>query len=134
MDPMVYWDMTYLEITTAIKAYVAKQKSDLQHQALLSFHQAQLIGQLVSRVLGNKKKPPELHEAFPGIFPEELVQQSQKKNNWQVMKERVAAYGARHRKRGETQHGHDGRGTTNIDNGRDQSAPARSGERPETTE
>ncbi|MET1173772.1 hypothetical protein ABWU89_19335 [Paenibacillus amylolyticus] len=125
--------MTYLEIKTAINAYVANKHVDLQHQALLSWHQAQLIGQLVSRVLGNKKAPPELHEAFPGIFPEE-TQKKQKQQNWQVMKERVASYGARHRKRGEIQHGHDGGGTTNIDNGRDQSAPARSGERPETAE
>jgi hypothetical protein len=121
--------MTYQEITVSIDAYVAKQKTDLQHQALLSFNQAQLIGQLVQRALGSKKKPPELHEAFPGIFPDELVQQSQKKNNWQVMKERVAAYGARYRKRGEKQH--DDRGTTDTDHGRDQSAPPRSGQCPE---
>ncbi|WFR63027.1 hypothetical protein P9222_00830 [Paenibacillus amylolyticus] len=48
--------MTYLEIKTAISAYVANKHVDLQHQALLSWHQAQLIGQLVSRVLGNKRR------------------------------------------------------------------------------
>ena len=99
--------MTYLEIKTAINAYAANKHAELQHQALLSWHQAQLIGQLVSRMLGNKKAPPELHEAFPGIFPEELKKQAQKHQNWQVMKERVAAYGALRRQRGELQKGHD---------------------------
>lgn len=132
MDPVGYWDMTYLEIKTAIRAYEARQKTDLQHQALISWHQAQLIGQLVQRVLGNKKKTPELHEAFPGIFPEELVQQAEKQQDWRVMKERVAAYGARHRKRGEMKHDH--RGTTNIDHGRDEPTTEGSGERPEAAE
>ncbi|WP_127539391.1 hypothetical protein [Paenibacillus illinoisensis] len=131
MDPIQYWDMTYQEITVSIEAYTARRKADLQLEAVLSYRQAQLIGKLVSRALGDKQKPPELQEAFPGIFPEELFDQRQ---DWRLMKERVAAYGARHRKRGEKKHGHDGRGTTSIDNGRDQSAPPRSGERPEAAE
>jgi hypothetical protein len=121
VDPVGYWDMTYLEIKTAIQAYEARTRFDLQHQALLSWHHAQLIGQLVSRVMGSKKAPPELHEAFPGIFPEELVKQAEKQQDWRVMKERVAAYGAQHRKRGEKKRGNDHRGTTNTDHGRDES-------------
>lgn len=120
MDPVQYWDMTYQEISVSIEAFTARKRADLQLEAVRSFRQAHLIGALVSRILGNKQKPPELQEAFPGIFPEEMFEQRQ---DWRVMKERVAAYGARHRKRGEKQHGHDGRGTTSTDNGRDQSTP-----------
>lgn len=95
--------MTYREIRTAIEAYAERQKADMQLQAVLGFRQAHLIGALVARIMGSKQKPPELQESYPGIFPDEMFE---RKQDWRIMKERVASYGDRRRKRGE-QRGND---------------------------
>ncbi|MEG0450956.1 MAG: hypothetical protein RR595_13955 [Lysinibacillus sp.] len=103
MDAASFWDMTYVEITVAIKAHVKRQEVDLQYQSIIAYHQANLISHLVGISLGSKQSPQELHEAFPGIFPElekRAEMQQVKQQNWELMKARVEAYAAEKRKRG----------------------------------
>lgn len=129
---MQYWDMTYGEIVAAIDAFSERQKleqdrikADMQVQAVVAYRQANLIGAVVAKVLGDKHKLPSLSDAFPGVFPEEMLRQKQQ--DWRVMKDRVAAHGeAWKRKRGESQHGDDRRGTASTDNRRNQATQAKS--------
>lgn len=121
MDAVFYWEMTYGEILAAIKGFNKRQETDLQSKAIINYHQSNLIAHLVGIQLGSKQAPQELHEAFPGIFPE-LERKAEieriKQQNWQIMKARVEAYAAHlaeKRKRGED-HGNDIRGTANSNN------------------
>ncbi|MEG0473326.1 MAG: hypothetical protein RR588_13415 [Solibacillus sp.] len=103
MDAVFYWDMTYKEILAAINGSVKRQKAELQFQSIVAYHQANFISHLVGISLGSKQSPQELHEAFPGIFPEQekrAQQQLVKQQNWELMKARVEAYAAEKRKRG----------------------------------
>lgn len=103
MDAVFYWDMTYREILAAIKGRAKRQEVELQYQSVIAYHQANLIQHLIGISLGSKQSPQELHEAFPGIFPElekRAQQQLVKQQNWQVMKARIDAYAAEKRKRG----------------------------------
>lgn len=103
VDAVFYWEMTYAEILAAIKGSAKRQEVELQHQSIIAYHQANLISHLVSISLGSKQSHPELHEAFPGIFPElekRAEMQKVKQQNWQIMKARIDAYAAEKRKRG----------------------------------
>lgn len=90
--------MTYAEIIASIQAYEKRIKAEMQIQAFIAYRQADLIAANVARVFGSKHQPISLQEAFPGIFPEETKPRQQ---NWQLMKERIEAYAAERRKRGE---------------------------------
>ncbi|GGA31700.1 hypothetical protein [Psychrobacillus lasiicapitis] len=118
MDAVSFWDMTYAEIYTSIKAYQKRKETDLQTQAVISYHQANLLSHLIGIQFGSKQAQKELHEAFPGIFPKlekQAEQQRIKQQKWQVMKARIDAYAAEKRKRGESR-GNDARRTANTDN------------------
>lgn len=107
MNAISYWDMTYAEIRVAIQAYVKQQEVNMRTQAVIAFHQANQISLLVSRLVGNKANPPEVHEAYPGLFPEAERRAEQEKlqqQHWQIMKDRISEYAsneAEKRKRGE---------------------------------
>lgn len=110
--------MSYAEIYASIKAYQKRKEADLQERAVISYHQANLITHLVGISFGSKQESKELHEAFPGFFPQ-LEKQAElqrvKQQNWQVMKARIDAYAAEKRKRGESR-GNDARRTADTDN------------------
>ncbi|MCL6456915.1 MAG: hypothetical protein K6T85_02805 [Gorillibacterium sp.] len=110
VDAAGFWDMTYGEIVATIKAYEAQRLSAVQTQAYIAYQQAHVISAMISRVLGGKKSPPTIHQAFPNVFP--VVEQKQQ--NWQIMKARMAAYADARKKWGE-KHGADDRGTTDPD-------------------
>ncbi|OUM86649.1 MAG: hypothetical protein BAA01_11615 [Bacillus thermozeamaize] len=101
VDAVSFWDMTFREILVAIEGVQKRRREELQIQALIAYQQSYLIADLVGIVFGSKQKPPRLHEAFPGIFPEVPRQQ-----DWRLMKARIEEYAAERRKRGE-KHGHD---------------------------
>ncbi|MFC5468410.1 hypothetical protein ACFPPD_06735 [Cohnella suwonensis] len=119
--------MSYREIIAAIDGYQSRlkieqerMKADMQVQAIVAYREANLISVLVSRLLGGKAKSPTLAEAFPGIFPEEML--ASRTQDWRIMKDRIASYGVRHRKRGEQRGNHD-RGTTGAGDRGDEATP-----------
>ncbi|OMF54677.1 hypothetical protein BK138_16085 [Paenibacillus rhizosphaerae] len=91
--------MTYKEISAAISGKQRQLKNDLQTKATLVYR----LGTLVAYGVNQPKDYPAPHEAFPGIFEEPKTRQQ----NWQVMKERIEAYAAERRKRGEKLNGND---------------------------
>ncbi|MCM1564926.1 MAG: hypothetical protein NC238_03020 [Dehalobacter sp.] len=102
MDTVFYWNMTYEEISAAIRGRQNQNLNDIKTQALVAYRQADLIAALVGIRFGSKQQAPNLFEAFPGIFSEEEVKPKQQ--NWQVMKARIETYAAERRKRGERKH------------------------------
>lgn len=121
MDAFFYWDMTYAEISETIKAFQKRQEVNLQFQAVISYHQANLISHLVGISLGSKQQQKEIQEAFPGIFPDlekQVKAKLVKQQKWQLMKARIDAYAAEKRKRGESR-GNDARGTADSNHNRD---------------
>lgn len=122
--------MTYVEISTAIRTYQEKQRSQLQMESIIAFHQANQIAHLVGIALGSKQAQKEIYEAYPGIFPDLEKQaelQKAKQQNWQIMKARVEAYAVyakEKRKRGE-QNGDDTGRTSNSDHDGDSRAEKR---------
>jgi len=119
VDAFFYWDMTYAEISESIKSFQKRQEVDLQFNAVISYHQANLLSHLIGIQFGSKQAQKELYEAYPGIFPKQEKQAEQqriKQQKWQVMKARIDAYAAEKRKRGESR-GNDARRTASTDNG-----------------
>lgn len=103
--------MTLKEIVAAIEGYQKQKRTEWQYQALIAYQQANLTASFVAKVFGGTHKPPALHEAFPGLFPE---LERPRQQNWQIMKARIEAYAAERRKRGEM-HGHDAGRAANSD-------------------
>lgn len=97
VDARLFWEMTYLEILTAMQGGQARRQADLQERALIAFRQCELTATLMGIMLGSKQKAPSLTEAFPGIFPEQPLRQQ----NWQLIKARMQEQMAARRKRGE---------------------------------
>ncbi|MCY9513318.1 hypothetical protein [Paenibacillus apiarius] len=60
------------------------------------------LGNLIGIAVNDPAKFPKVNDAFPGLFDDPKTKQQ----NWQLMKERIAAYAAERRKRGEM-HGGD---------------------------
>ena len=124
----MYWDMTYREISAAIEAFQERQKIDQERLkaemmmlSLTAYRHADLIGAVVSNIMGGRNKIPSLSEAFPGVFPEEMLQPRQQ--DWRVMKTRIEQYGAEwKRKRGEKR-GDDDRRVASADHRRDGTTP-----------
>ncbi|MDQ0091670.1 hypothetical protein J2T12_005110 [Paenibacillus anaericanus] len=89
--------MTYKEISAAIEGNQRRLKNEVQTQAALVYKLGNLIGYSVNA----PNKYPSIAETFPGLFEEPEIKQQ----NWQVMKERIEAYAAERRKRGEKLNG-----------------------------
>lgn len=83
--------MTYGEIIATITAYNKRNKVEAQLQASIQYKLADLIGMSVGRLLDEKTKFPPIEEAFPGLF-DELIVKKDKKQNWQLMKERMTDF------------------------------------------
>lgn len=121
MDAVSFWDMTYAEINAAISAYGKQQEAVMRIQSIIAYRQADQIASLVGIMLGNKKEPPAIHEAYPGVFPElerKAEHEKAQQQHWQIMKARIeeyAANAAEKRKRGERLGNHAGR-TPDTDN------------------
>lgn len=100
VDAVFYWDMTYREIITAIEGYQKRFKNDLQIQAMLIYKMGELVGIAVNEP---KKYPKNAKEAFKktGIF-DNSGDEEIKKQDWQIMKERVNRYAYLKKKRGES--------------------------------
>lgn len=122
MDAVFYWDMTYGEINAAINAYSKNREVELREKAVIAYHQANQIGHIVGIMVGSKQSEKAIFEAYPGFFPDleqksilEQAKTESQQQHWQIMKERIEAYAAEKRKRGEKNSDDTGR-TTNIDN------------------
>jgi hypothetical protein len=124
IDAAAYWDMTYGEIVAAIKAHASRHKVELQQAAYLAYQQAHVITAMMSRVLGGKKSPPTIHQAFPGLFPQAERPQQQ---DWRLMKARMEVYADAKKKWGEKQHGHKTGGAAGPNHSQDSRAEAGSG-------
>lgn len=100
MDSVFYWDMTYGEIIAAIEGYQKRFKNNLQIQAMFVYKIGEFVGIAVNEP---KKYPKNPKEAFKktGIF-DDVEEVEPKKQDWQIMKERVNRYAYLKRKRGES--------------------------------
>lgn len=105
MDAVFYWDMTYAEIIATIEAYNKRKQADLKEKAVFAYKQANLIAAFVGASFSSNASPPSIHEAFPDLFEAPKLQFQQQP--WQIMKERIEAYAAAKRKRGEMVNGDD---------------------------
>ncbi len=97
MDAVLFWDMTYIEIMTVVENYRKKLKEDLQIKAMFTHKLGSLIGIAIN---DPKKYPSNAKEAFEKmkIFDDE---DEPKKQDWQIMKERMNQYAYLRKKRGE---------------------------------
>lgn len=89
--------MTYGEILAAIRGNQRRVKSEFQIQATLVHR----LGRLIGFSVNEPQKYPSIHDTFPGLFGEEKPKQQ----HWEVMKDRIAAYAAERKKRGERKNG-----------------------------
>lgn len=63
-----FWNMTLAELTRAIDSKKRVQQQEAREKACYDYILADLIGRSVGRLYSSSGKLPELHEAYPGIF------------------------------------------------------------------
>lgn len=97
MDAVLYWDMTYGEITVSIEGSQKRIKADMQKEAAMVFKLGELIGIAFN---DPKKYPPSISKVFPKLFDEDTENNSNQQD-WQIMKERINRYAYLKKKRGE---------------------------------
>lgn len=67
--------MTFCEVTRAVESFNRRKKLEFQERASFDYILADLIGRSVARVLNSQNKLPEINEAYPNIFDDELIEQ-----------------------------------------------------------
>lgn len=93
----------------------------MRTQSVIAFHQGNQIAFLVSQMFQSKREGLEVHEAYPGFFPDleqKAAKEKMQQQHWQIMKARIEAYAANEaekRKRGERR-GDDAGRTANFNN------------------
>ena len=94
IDLFKFWDMTYGEIITTIKAKKEKRKIELQEAAMMDYRLADLIGVSCSRLLSSDVRFPELNQAYSFLFDQ--VAQEPKQQSWEDQKRILMQYAQAH--------------------------------------
>lgn len=71
-----FWNMTLGELERAIASKQRVEKMRAQEKASFDYALANLIGQSMSRLYSKNAKYPEIYNAYPSLFKEEIVEES----------------------------------------------------------
>lgn len=89
-----FWELTYGEIITTIKAKKDKRKIELQEAAILDYKLADLVGISCARLVSSDVKFPELNQVYSFLFDQ--VAQEPKKQSWEDQKRILMQYTQAH--------------------------------------
>lgn len=100
-EPLVFWDLTVLEIREMIESYnritIQKQKDKI----IESYRLSQMIANNVSLLLSKDAKPLEIWDYAPELFQEERnqVEKARQQEEMRLHKERMRMFAESHNRR-----------------------------------
>lgn len=71
--------MDFGEVTRWIKAYNLREKMKFQRKAIADYNHIKLMEISLARLFGNDVEFPDIYEAYPGLFSDELKAEEEDK-------------------------------------------------------
>lgn len=72
-----YWNMTLAEAVRVVESHKRRTRNQQQEKAIYDYILADLIGRSVSRIYSSTSKMPQLYDAYPAIFEEDILREKQ---------------------------------------------------------
>ena len=94
-----FWEMTFAEVTRAIKSYNRLQERQAQERASFDYILADLIGRSIARTQHSSNKMPDITEAYPSLFNTEAIQEQRRQAQAELSVARFKQFADFHNKR-----------------------------------
>lgn len=103
-EPLVFWDLTVLEIREMIESYNRVRTQERKEKIIDSYRLSQMIANNVSLLLSNDAKPLEVWDYAPELFQEEKeqVERVRQEQEMRVHKERMRIFAESHNRKFKT--------------------------------
>lgn len=103
-EPLVFWDLTVLEIRDLIESYNRVRTQERKEKIIDSYRLSQMIANNVSLLLSNDAKPLEVWDYAPELFQEEKeqVERVRQEQEMRVHKERMRIFAESHNRKFKT--------------------------------
>lgn len=100
-EPLVFWDLTVLEIRDLIESYNRVRIQERKEKIIDSYRLSQMIANNVSLLLSNDAKPLEVWDYAPELFQEEKeqVEKARQEQEMRLHKERMRAFAESHNRK-----------------------------------
>ena len=100
-EPLVFWDLTVLEIRDLIESYNRVRIQERKEKIIDSYRLSQMIANNVSLLLSNDAKPLEVWDYAPELFQEEKeqVEKARQEQEMRLHKERMRAFVESHNRK-----------------------------------
>jgi hypothetical protein len=100
-EPLVFWDLTVLEIREMIESYNRVKKQERKEKIIDSYRLSQMIANNVSLLLSNDAKLLEIWDYAPELFQEEKeqVEKARQEQEMRVHKERMRLFAESHNRK-----------------------------------
>lgn len=103
-EPLVFWDLTVLEIRDLIESYNRVRIQERKEKIIDSYRLSQMIANNVSLLLSNDAKPLEVWEYAPELFQgeKEQVERARQEQEMRLHKERMRMFAESHNRKFKT--------------------------------
>jgi len=100
-EPLVFWDLTVLEIRDLIESYNRVRIQERKEKIIDSYRLSQMIANNVSLLLSNDAKTLEVWDYAPELFQEEKeqVEKARQEQEMRLHKERMRAFAESHNRK-----------------------------------
>lgn len=103
-EPLVFWDLTVLEIREMIESYNRVRVQKQKDKIIESYRLSQMIANNVSLLLSNDAKPLEIWDYASELFQEEKeqVERARQEQEMRLHKERMRMFAESHNRKFKT--------------------------------
>lgn len=103
-EPLVFWDLTVLEIRDLIESYNRVRIQERKEKIIDSYRLSQMIANNVSLLFSNDAKPLEVWGYAPELFQEEKeqVEKARQEQEMRLHKERMRIFAESHNRKFKT--------------------------------
>lgn len=100
-EPLVFWDLTVLEIRDMIESYNRVRIQKQKEKIVESYRLSQMIANNVSLLFSNDVKPLEIWDYAPELFKDERaqVEKARQEQEMRMHKERMRAFAESHNRK-----------------------------------
>ena len=100
-EPLVFWDLTVLEIKDLIESYNRVRIQERKEKIIDSYRLSQMIANNVSLLFSNDAKTLEVWDYAPELFQEEKeqVEKARQEQEMRLHKERMRAFAESHNRK-----------------------------------
>lgn len=100
-EPLVFWDLTVLEIREMIESYNRVKIQERKEKIIDSYRLSQMIANNVSLLLSKDAKPLEVWDYAPELFQDEKaqVEKARQEQEMKMHKERMRAFAESHNRK-----------------------------------